>query len=74
MSRWTDDGFDDDFGSQNLANYLDGEAILDEDLVAWVSAGKEHVTRQEDLPLVSNFGVAFSLVPWNFFATNPAAA
>ncbi|KAK7241508.1 deaminating tryptamine:oxygen oxidoreductase [Aureococcus anophagefferens] len=68
------DGFDDDFGSQNLANYLDGEAILDEDLVAWVSAGKEHVTRREDLPLVSNFGVAFSLVPWNFFATNPAAA
>ncbi|KAH8065133.1 amine oxidase [Aureococcus anophagefferens] len=66
------DGFDDDFGSQNLANYLDGEAILDEDLVAWVSAGKEHVTRREDLPLVSNFGVAFSLVPWN--ATNPAAA
>ena len=49
-------------------------AQLDEDLVAWISVGREHITRQEDLPLVSNFGVAFSLQPWNFFPWNVAAS
>ena len=50
-------------GAQDLERFLaDEEGLLDEDLVAWISVGREHVTRQEDLPLVSNFGVAFSLL------------
>ncbi|CAJ1403535.1 unnamed protein product [Effrenium voratum] len=28
---------------------------------------EEHIVRQEDIPLVSNFGVSFSLQPFNFF-------
>ena len=62
-------------GAQDLERFLaDEEGLLDEDLVAWISVGREHVTRQEDLPLVSNFGVAFSLQPWNFLPWNAAAS
>lgn len=62
-------------GFQDLDHFLsDGESLLDEDLVAWISVGKEHVVRQEDMPLVSNFGTGFSLVPWNFFTQNAAAS
>jgi len=57
---------------QDLDAFLDGEAILDEDVVAWIGVGKEHVVRQEDLPLVSNFQVSFSIIPWNFFDSNLA--
>merc|ERR1711990_821628 len=61
--------------NQDLDRFLsDGEDILDEDLVAWISLSKEHIVRQEDLPLVSNFGVAFSLQPWNFFVQNTVAS
>mmetsp|Transcript_121327 Transcript_121327/g.387777 ORF Transcript_121327/g.387777 Transcript_121327/m.387777 type:complete len:802 (-) Transcript_121327:238-2643(-) len=50
----------------------DRESLVGEDLVCWVSIGKEHVTRSEDVPLVSNFGVAFALHPWNYHEENPA--
>eukprot|EP00931_Biecheleriopsis_adriatica_P088283 TRINITY_DN62642_c0_g1_i1.p1 TRINITY_DN62642_c0_g1~~TRINITY_DN62642_c0_g1_i1.p1 ORF type:complete len:762 (-),score=88.25 TRINITY_DN62642_c0_g1_i1:169-2454(-) len=69
------DGLQSDGSGQNLDLFLsDGEHLLDEDLVAWIGVGKEHIVRQEDLPLVSNFGVGFSLQPWNFFSTNMAAS
>jgi len=62
-------------GAQDLDRFLsDGESLLDADLVAWIAVGREHVVRQEDLPLVSNFGVAFSLQPWNFLPWNAAAS
>jgi Cu2+-containing amine oxidase len=61
--------------AQDLDRFLsDSESLLDQDLVAWVSVGREHIVRQEDLPLVSNFGAAFSLQPWNFFEQNVAAS
>jgi len=61
--------------AQDLDRFLaDGEGLLDEDLVAWIGLAKEHIVRQEDLPLVSNFGVGFSLQPWNFFTQNQAAS
>ncbi|CAJ1379659.1 unnamed protein product, partial [Effrenium voratum] len=53
---------------QDLDIFLsNNESILDEDLVAWIGLNKEHIVRQEDIPLVSNFGVSFSLQPFNFF-------
>lgn len=59
---------------QDLDRFLsDGESLVDEDLVAWIGLGKEHIVRQEDMPLVSNFGVGFSLKPWNFLERNVAA-
>ena len=42
------------------------------DLVAWVTLGKEHLPRTEDLPLISNFGTHFDLLPHNRFPVNAA--
>lgn len=67
------DGYDDN-GPQNLDTFLNGENLIDQDLIAWIAVGREHVVRQEDLPLVSNFGVSFSLLPWNFLPHNAAAS
>lgn len=54
--------------AQDLDVFLsNNESLMDEDLVAWIGLNKEHIVRQEDIPLVSNFGVSFSLQPWNFF-------
>jgi len=61
-------------GAQDLDKFLaDGDSLLDKDLVAWIGMSKEHIVRQEDIPLVSNFGVSFSLQPFNFNALNPAS-
>jgi len=49
----------------------DRESLVGEDLVCWVSVGKEHVARAEDQPLISNFAVDFSLLPWNYHEQNP---
>jgi primary-amine oxidase len=55
----------------SLDSYLaDGESLHDEDLVAWVSIGKEHLPRTEDVPLINNFGISFNLMPWNVFNVN----
>eukprot|EP00929_Paragymnodinium_shiwhaense_P031540 TRINITY_DN17638_c0_g1_i3.p1 TRINITY_DN17638_c0_g1~~TRINITY_DN17638_c0_g1_i3.p1 ORF type:complete len:765 (+),score=118.50 TRINITY_DN17638_c0_g1_i3:88-2382(+) len=69
------DGLEAVRSGQDLEAFLaDEEELLDTDLVAWISVGKEHITRQEDLPMVSNFGVEFSLQPWNFFSRNVVAS
>ncbi|CAK9013886.1 GTPase Obg (GTP-binding protein Obg) [Durusdinium trenchii] len=71
--------------AQDLDVFLsNNDSLLDEDLTlrAWypdaeapqrLQRKQEHIVRQEDLPLVSNFGVSFSLQPWNFFDLNTAA-
>ena len=56
----------------SLDTYLDGESIEQTDLVAWVTVGKEHLPRTEDLPLISNFGTYFAITPQNQFTTNAA--
>lgn len=56
----------------SLDSFLDGESIEQTDLVAWVSLGKEHVPRTEDLPLISNFGTYFDLIPRNIHSVNAA--
>mmetsp|Transcript_59781 Transcript_59781/g.142286 ORF Transcript_59781/g.142286 Transcript_59781/m.142286 type:complete len:802 (-) Transcript_59781:282-2687(-) len=57
----------------SVDNFLaDKESLLGEDLVCWVNLGKEHVTRSEDMPIVSNFAVSFGILPWNFLSHNIA--
>lgn len=51
----------------SLDDFLDGESIVGEDLVAWVMMGVQHVPRSEDVPLISNFGTTFFIKPWNYF-------
>ena len=59
---------------QDLDRYLsDGEGLLDQDLVAWINVGREHIARQEDLPAVPNFGTGFHFAPFNFFSQDVAA-
>lgn len=54
--------------SVSIDDFIDDESIEDTDIVAWVSLGKEHITRTEDLPLISStFGVEVTLLPWNIF-------
>jgi len=50
----------------------DRESLVEKDLVCWVHIGKEHVARAEDQPLVSNFGVFFSILPWDYYEENPS--
>ena len=44
-----------------------GESIEGKDLVAWVTIGALHVPRSEDIPVINNFGVGFSIQPRNYF-------
>ncbi|KAL6067132.1 tryptamine:oxygen oxidoreductase (deaminating) [Balamuthia mandrillaris] len=60
----------------NLDNFIDGESIINEDLVAWVSFGSIHVPTSEDIPNTntpSSFG-HFWLRPHNFFTESPSIA
>lgn len=40
---------------------------MDQDLVAWVTMGIIHVSRSEDIPLISNSGTQFFIKPWNYY-------
>jgi Cu2+-containing amine oxidase len=44
-----------------------GESMIDQDLVAWVSVGLQHVPRSEDVPVIYNMFVNFFIKPWNYF-------
>lgn len=46
---------------------MSGESTDDKDLVAWVTTGALHVPRSEDIPVINNFGVGFSIQPRNYF-------
>ena len=46
--------------------------IMNRDIVAWYTVGFHHITRMEDWPVMSTHWVGFTLMPHNFFATNPA--
>eukprot|EP01024_Parvocaulis_polyphysoides_P074201 TRINITY_DN9571_c1_g1_i1.p1 TRINITY_DN9571_c1_g1~~TRINITY_DN9571_c1_g1_i1.p1 ORF type:complete len:226 (-),score=47.53 TRINITY_DN9571_c1_g1_i1:839-1471(-) len=52
---------------RSLDQFIDGESIENQDLVAWVMIGLEHIPRSEDVPLISNLGIHFEIKPWNYF-------
>eukprot|EP00746_Dinoflagellata_sp_MGD_P135119 gnl/MRDRNA2_/MRDRNA2_69040_c0_seq2.p1 gnl/MRDRNA2_/MRDRNA2_69040_c0~~gnl/MRDRNA2_/MRDRNA2_69040_c0_seq2.p1 ORF type:complete len:816 (-),score=134.28 gnl/MRDRNA2_/MRDRNA2_69040_c0_seq2:51-2162(-) len=57
----------------SLDNYLkNAESVDRTDLVAWVTVPHEHIPRTEDIPLISNIGASFKLLPWNYFDGNAA--
>lgn len=51
----------------SLDNYIDGEAIVDEDLVAWVTVSKTHIATAEHYPLIPEVVTGFTLKPFNYF-------
>lgn len=46
--------------------------IGNRDIVAWYTVGFHHITRMEDWPVMPTHWSGFTLMPHNFFATNPA--
>ena len=46
--------------------------IANRDIVAWYTVGFHHITRMEDWPVMPTHWFGFTLMPHNFFATNPA--
>ena len=46
--------------------------IGNRDIVAWYTVGFHHVTRMEDWPVMLTHWFGFTLMPHNFFASNPA--
>ncbi|XP_061163519.1 putative amine oxidase [copper-containing] [Saccostrea echinata] len=59
----------------NFDHFLkDNENILDQDLVAWVSMGVQHIPHTEDLPVTHTPGMdlSFFLLPYNYFPEDPA--
>ncbi|MGB7305246.1 MAG: hypothetical protein WBD13_13275 [Burkholderiaceae bacterium] len=47
--------------------------INNKDIVTWYTMGFHHVPRMEDWPVMSTMWKGIQLVPFNFFANNPAA-
>jgi primary-amine oxidase len=47
-------------------------SIANKDVVVWYTMGISHVTRPEDWPVMNAHKAGFKLVPWGFFARNPA--
>jgi Cu2+-containing amine oxidase len=52
------------------AAFLDGDSIIEKDLVLWVTLGKMHYPRSEDIPVVTNFGTSLDIRPSNYFDEN----
>jgi primary-amine oxidase len=47
-------------------------SIANKDVVLWYTMGIAHTTRPEDWPVMNAHKAGFKLVPWGFFARNPA--
>ena len=58
----------------NLLDYVDGESIAQEDLVAWVNTGLHHIPHSEDSPTVQTPGAYVSVLfrPFNYFDEDPS--
>jgi primary-amine oxidase len=60
-------------GSDTLGAWTERDRpIANRDIVAWYTVGFHHITRMEDWPVMPTHWFGFTLMPHNFFATNPA--
>ncbi|XP_052271964.1 membrane primary amine oxidase-like [Dreissena polymorpha] len=53
----------------DFSRLLDGENIVNEDLVTWVTVGVVHIPSSEDMPMTIAIESGFVLKPFNFFDT-----
>jgi len=51
---------------------VDGENIVQKDLVAWVTLTSMHLPTSENVPLTNMISHGFTLSPYNYFDENPA--
>ncbi|CAC5426360.1 AOC1 [Mytilus coruscus] len=59
----------------NFKNYSeDNENIIDEDLVAWITLGTQHIPHKENMPntLTAGSQLSFYLIPYNYFDEDPS--
>jgi len=60
-------------GGDGLAKWSAADRPLDNrDVVLWYTMGITHNPRPEDWPVMPTHIAGFKLVPWGFFARNPA--
>jgi primary-amine oxidase len=60
-------------GSDALSAWTARDRPIDNrDIVAWYTVGFHHITRMEDWPVMPTHRVGFTLMPHNFFGSNPA--
>ncbi len=60
-------------GSDTLAEWVkEDKPLMGEDIVSWFTAGFHHVPRMEDWPVMSTEWKTVHIMPFNFFAHNPA--
>ena len=71
-SMSTIDKYDPGNAMVDMTSFIDGDSLLDEDLVAWVSLGVMHLPNAEDIPVITNFGTSIIVKPNNYFDENPA--
>jgi len=56
----------------NFDRMVDGDSIIQEDLVAWITLCSFHLPTAEDIPMVNTINHGFTLSPHNFFDENPS--
>ena len=60
-------------GSDTLAEWVKQDRPLQgQDIVSWFTAGFHHIPRMEDWPVMSTEWKTVHILPFNFFAHNPA--
>jgi primary-amine oxidase len=60
-------------GSDTLGTWTARDRpIANRDIVAWYTIGFHHLTRMEDWPVMPTHWFGFTLMPHNFFGSNPA--
>ncbi|XP_061171211.1 putative amine oxidase [copper-containing] [Saccostrea echinata] len=58
----------------NFESFIGDEPILQEDLVAWVTLGIQHIPHTDEVPIMQTVGgdVSFFLLPFNYFPKDPS--
>ncbi len=60
-------------GSDTLAEWVkEDKPLMGQDIVSWFTAGFHHIPRMEDWPVMSTEWKTVHIMPFNFFAHNPA--
>ncbi len=61
-------------GSDTLATWVERNKPLEgQDIVTWYTMGFHHIPKMEDWPVMSTMWKGIYLMPFNYFANNPAA-
>lgn len=58
--------------TNNLSEFVNGESIVNQDIVAWVGVSFYHMPRSEDAPKMDAHVSGFQLIPRDWHTTSPA--